>query len=204
MKDISNIKCLNLGCGVNFENDNDTELWINADKYKYDGVDKVVDFNKLPYPFKDNEFDKIRATHVLEHLKLDTEKLILELKRITKKGGIWIIKVPHHTDITCFNEFHNKLFCLWSFHNRCGNGRGYSLEDNIYSDVEVVKRRIHFHKGPMLWNYLIEKIVNINHTVQHIYEFSFLKFLFPAKEIYFEIIVKSNNESMHEVYLKFI
>jgi|SRR3989344_2045256 len=43
--------------------------------------------------FKENYFDVIIATHVLEHLP-DPQKTITEIYRILKKGGICIVSVP--------------------------------------------------------------------------------------------------------------
>ena len=44
-------------------------------------------------PFKDNEFDVILLSNVIEHIK-DTKKLLKELKRILKPGGLLYIQFP--------------------------------------------------------------------------------------------------------------
>jgi predicted SAM-dependent methyltransferase len=55
---------LNFGCGEEI-----MEGFVNMDILKLEGVDVAHDFNKFPYPFKDNEFDEIYTSHVLEHLE---------------------------------------------------------------------------------------------------------------------------------------
>ena len=56
--------------------------------------DVVHDLNKFPYPFSDNEFDRIEADHVLEHLE-DPFRAMQELHRISKNNAIIFIRVPH-------------------------------------------------------------------------------------------------------------
>ena len=54
---------------------------------------KVGSITKIP--LKDNEFDWIFCSEVLEHIK-DYKKAIKELSRVVKKGGKIIITVPVH------------------------------------------------------------------------------------------------------------
>jgi predicted SAM-dependent methyltransferase len=64
------MKILDLGCGKNkFKSSNTSDIVIGMDKYSLEGVDVVHDLEKTPYPFNDNEFDEIRAHHVLEHIQ---------------------------------------------------------------------------------------------------------------------------------------
>lgn len=116
----NNIKKLNLGCGENKKDD-----FINIDWNREVEPDIVHDLNKLPYPFEDNSFDLIEASHVLEHL--DKPFLVMkELHRLLKPDGRLIIKVPHfsrgfthaeHThgfDVT-FPLYFNKKFTKSGF-----------------------------------------------------------------------------------------
>ncbi len=45
--------------------------------------DILWDLNKFPYPFSDNEFDLIYASHILEHLN-ELIKVLEEIWRILK------------------------------------------------------------------------------------------------------------------------
>ncbi|MDP2632338.1 MAG: glycosyltransferase [Candidatus Curtissbacteria bacterium] len=49
-------------------------------------------------PFKNNSFDLIVATEVLEHVA-DLEKTVSELKRVVKKGGYILVSVPVYLNL---------------------------------------------------------------------------------------------------------
>ena len=83
------MKKLNLGCGIDYR-----EGFVNVDFHSHIKIDVQHDLNVVPYPFKDEEFDFILASHVLEHL--DKPFVIMkELHRILKKDGKLHLKVPH-------------------------------------------------------------------------------------------------------------
>jgi predicted SAM-dependent methyltransferase len=74
--------------------------YINVDIRPWFGVDVVTDLNLLPWPWKGESADEIRAVDIVEHLgKLTKVEIVEELARITKRGGLVIIRVPcekHH------------------------------------------------------------------------------------------------------------
>lgn len=85
------MKYLNLGCGSNFST---KEEWVNIDfieKKPY-----VLGHNLLNgIPFKDNSFDFIYHSHVLEHFsKKDGEAFLKECFRVLKPGGVLRIAIP--------------------------------------------------------------------------------------------------------------
>jgi len=80
------IKALNFGCGNDFEKDNNAISWEHWDFQKGDKIDKSFDFNKFPYPAKDNSFDFIKARQILQCLDYP-KKVLDELNRILKIGG---------------------------------------------------------------------------------------------------------------------
>ncbi|MCX6694688.1 MAG: class I SAM-dependent methyltransferase [Candidatus Altiarchaeota archaeon] len=80
---------LNLGCG-RFRK----EGFVNVDWNPAFKPDVVHDLNSFPYPFEDGSFDYIEIYHVLEHLD-DVFKVMKEVDRILKKGGVLRITVPH-------------------------------------------------------------------------------------------------------------
>jgi SAM-dependent methyltransferase len=80
---------LNVGCGE-FRKDGYVNLDIRADV----GAEIVHDLQVFPYPIPDNEFDLVEADHVLEHLS-DPFMVMKELHRITKRGGVVVIRAPH-------------------------------------------------------------------------------------------------------------
>ncbi len=82
---------LNLGCGEFHK-----KGYINVDYYSVSEPDIRHDLNKIPYPFKDDEFELIEVDHVLEHLE-NPFAIMKELYRISQDGGKMIIRVPHFT-----------------------------------------------------------------------------------------------------------
>ena len=75
---------------------------INVDHIKLKYVDKVFDFEKFPYPFKENSADEIHMYFVLEHLDKHLE-VMQELHRILKRGGLLYIRVPHGS--SCYGQW---------------------------------------------------------------------------------------------------
>jgi len=170
------MKKLNLGCGNDIRSG-----FVNADFIKTGPGVMEVDFNNPPYPFSDNEFDEIHCCGVLEHLG-DKEKfrvILKEMIRITKSGGKWFITVPHQTSCSYGSEFHSIQFHWRSFYYR----PEINPETIIYKDLEVVKRQYVFIKL-FFWNFLIMPFVKF---FPRIYEHTFLRYLFPCQDLYFEI-----------------
>lgn len=101
---------LNIGCGTDIRHG-----WVNMDA----GVDHPNvakhDITNTPWPFPDNHFDHILASHVMEHVPTifrpqpdGTHRDVLfdiieEAYRVLKPGGTWEILVPvawSHSDTT--------------------------------------------------------------------------------------------------------
>ncbi len=82
---------LNLGCGSYYSTKAE---WTNVDFISYDK--HVIAHNLLQgIPMKDNSFDFVYHSHVLEHFsKNDGEKFLTECHRVLKKNAILRIAVP--------------------------------------------------------------------------------------------------------------
>jgi len=100
------IKKLNFGCGKDIKKGKE---WINVDIQKNKNIDKSFDFDKFPYPFKDNEFDYVFADNVIEHLK-NPRKVILEFWRISKPNAIIEVIVPYFKAEGAYNDPTHKTF----------------------------------------------------------------------------------------------
>lgn len=96
---------LDIGCSVG------NLMLIAKDKYeKIYGIDiseaalskakklgyktKKVDLDSDPIPFKDNFFDCVVCLEFIEHL-MESEKLLIEMKRVLKPGGTAILSAPN-------------------------------------------------------------------------------------------------------------
>ncbi len=103
-------KKLNMGCGKDIK-----EGYVNLDMTKFQGVDIVHDLDKIPYPFKDNEFEYIHCDNVLEHLT-NIPLIMKELHRICAPKAKIRIMVPYYNSKGASNDVtHTHFFNSDSF-----------------------------------------------------------------------------------------
>ena len=168
---------LNLGCGTDIR-----PGWVNLDRAALPGVDTVHDLDQLPLPFADKQFDHVCARDVLEHV--DYVRLLREVHRILRVGGTLDIQVPHFTSVDNYiDPTHKQRFSIRTFEFFIA---GAPLARSYYFDFSfsaISRRRLTFFRGPLLWDYLIEPLVNLHFRVQKYYELTFLSRLFPAQNI---------------------
>lgn len=182
------MKKLNLGCGSRTYKD-----YINVDYHKHPGVDVTHDLNRYPWPFKDNSFEEVLAVDIVEHL-YDVTKAMKELHRICKDHAIIKIQVPHFSSATAHHEEHYHFFRWKSFET----GEKDLDKVLVYGKLfRLRKKKIHFFNAPytpslqhkfLFYNYFLEKIVNV-WKLPLVYENTFLRNLFPAIVMYFELEV---------------
>lgn len=183
------MKVLDLGCGKN-----KTPGAIGMDFSPNSDADVIHDLNKFPYPFESNTFDEVICRQVLEHLD-DVFKVLEEIHRVTKPGGIIRIWVPHFSSSDAFSDpTHKHFFSSRSFNYLTGD----YPELDFYSKArfEKIKVRIDFWKIHKLGGIEIQRLFGIGflaNKLTTIYE-RFLAFIFPAQTIYFELkVVKQNS-----------
>lgn len=70
------------------------EGFVNVDHRSNVGAQVVHDLNVFPYPFADNEFDRVETDHVLEHLR-EPLRSMKEVHRILRPGAVFHMRVPH-------------------------------------------------------------------------------------------------------------
>ncbi|MFA5723355.1 MAG: methyltransferase domain-containing protein [Candidatus Pacearchaeota archaeon] len=168
------MKKLNLGCGKDIK-----EGYVNLDSVKLNGVDVVFDINKPRLPFKNNTFDEIYCSHVLEHV-IDLPKTMNELKRICKTNGKIIIRVPHFScGVSYRDPTHRRLFSYFTFDY---------FEEGAYglTKFKIVKKRLNFTRLAFTFlNPLLNPIINLNPLI---YE-RFFCWVLPCAEVVFELEV---------------
>ena len=177
---------LNLGCGNDIKQD-----YINLDIVDYGG-NQVHDLNSFPYPFEDNTFDKIYASHVLEHLD-SFHKTVTELYRICKSDSIIMVYVPFFLNTKYFGEPDHKIpFSIRSFDNYefIGNRKlkfyekwklNHRTNYETGAQFEVLEKKfITSHFAVLKW---MDFLVNIEPVM---YE-RFLSGIFSPEEVYFKL-----------------
>ena len=146
------MKKLNLGCGKDIKKD-----WINLDSVKLKGVNLIHDINKFPYPFKNNEFDEILCSHILEHVD-DIIKTLRELHRITKNKGKIRIRSPHFSSgVGYWDLTHRRLFSYFSF--------DYFQDNCHWVDIKfkILKRKINFTRLNFTFmNKIMNPLINLS------------------------------------------
>jgi predicted SAM-dependent methyltransferase len=84
---VNKIVILDIGCGPRRNGD------IGLDVRKTKGVNFVADAHTLP--FKDESFDKVASSEVIEHFShLEVKTVVKEWVRVLKKGGTLEIDCP--------------------------------------------------------------------------------------------------------------
>lgn len=101
------MEILDIGCGPN-----KTPNATGIDIHPYDGVDVVHDIQSYPWPLKNNTFDKIVCSHVIEHID-DTVAFMREIHRIAKPNAQVTIITPHFSSSNSWvDPTHKKHFSV--------------------------------------------------------------------------------------------
>jgi predicted SAM-dependent methyltransferase len=179
---------LNLGCG------NDIRVgYINLDIVDYGG-NIIHDINTFPYPFPENYFDEIYASHVLEHLD-SFHKTVTELYRISKPDAVIIVYAPFFLNTKYFGEPDHKIpFSIRTFDNyeyienrklkfyekwKLNHRTNYQGK----ASFEIIEKRfITSHFKLLKW---MDFLINIEPVM---YE-RFLAGIFSPEEVYFKLRV---------------
>jgi hypothetical protein len=142
-------KRINLGCGQN-----KLPNFTNIDIDPSVNPDHIIDLNHAPWPIKNNEYNHIVATNILEKLDMSKDnftEIINEMYRISDNGAVWEIEIPHwRHDESVFNIINKRLFTPNNFYVYSKNYIFQKLTkqekiDKIYLehdiDIEVIDLR---------------------------------------------------------------
>ncbi len=170
---------LNVCSGLDYR-ENFVNLDI-GDKDIYDHaikVDVIHDITKSPYPFKDKAFSYIYMHNSLEHFEKDmVPKIVKELCRITRSGGVVNIIVPYFTNYVNPRDLtHKSLFVYETFQTSCMNEYVQSV------DTKLILTNNKFFK-------FLNRIINLNKKLIKIYE-RFFCYMIVAQELNVKIKVK--------------
>ena len=173
---------LNLGCGLVKK-----EGYINCNISEEVKPDKVLDLEKK-FPFKDNSFDEVEASHVFEHVK-NFIPMMNEIRCVCRKGAKIFIRVPFYNSCEqATDPTHVRFFSPFSFKyfDRSSDLSQYSHEVSDKSLFKVRQVKINYGVGRSRFlNFLINPLINLNHS----FYCKFLSGILPASEIFFELEV---------------
>ncbi len=171
-------RVLDLGCGRN-----KLAGALGVDQNPASQADLLCDLNAVPYPFRADSFDEIYLHHVVEHLE-DVVAVVAEIWRIARHGARVIIATPHFSSVHSYTDpGHRQRLARGSF-------------DQVRKDlppgrrIEVVRKEIRFHPR-YFWSWPARLICRISPNK---YE-KFFAFVFPARELVFELRVVKRAES---------
>ncbi len=112
---------------------------------------ELVLIDKLPLPFKDEQFDSIMLIETIEHLQDEAlHETMQELFRILKPGGKIFITTPFNEDINshlnfcpfCKSEFHEmqhmQTFDVAALHALAAR-HGFGVKDCVNIDIQRLK-----------------------------------------------------------------
>jgi SAM-dependent methyltransferase len=142
---------LDVGCGRN-----KLPGAVGIDRNPASDAEVLCDIDFFPYPFANSSFDRIYASHVIEHVS-DVLRTMEEFHRLVKPGGTIFLATPHYTDFSSFcDPTHRSHLNSYSFRYFGANHGGFSY----YSKAKLRETSVHV-KLLMLWRYLgFEFLVN--------------------------------------------
>lgn len=175
------MKILDLGCGKNkYKGKNKEDIVIGVDKIKIPDVDVVWNLEKFPWPFKNNEFDLVITSYVIEHIS-DLIKLMEEIHRISKKNAIVDIRVPYFSHYGAYQDpTHKRFFILKTFDYFTDTSKL-----NYYSKkrFKIIKKELKFSTTRK--SVFVDFFIN---GFSRFYE-RFLSNILPAEELHFVLKV---------------
>ena len=158
---------LHLGCGYKR-----LKGFVNIDLFKTHAVDLVLDIGKQKLPYEDNSVDYIQSEHVFEHLHWKEFHFALkEIHRVLKPTGKCYLLLPYATSLSGDSEYHAFRPRYWVFKSFDDKFNTHEYELPLFT----IQRKLIFRGKYKPFSFF-------NHCVK-LYEYSFLRYMFPAHEI---------------------
>ena len=175
------IKVLELGAGIDYYKGRENEDVVHLDSLKLPHIEVVHDLDKFPWPFKDNTFDVVICSHLLEHLE-DLTKAMKEITRICRKGARVKIRVPHFScGVSYRDPTHKRLFSYFTF--------DYFTDYSFYATVKfkILKKRFNFTRTQFTFlNPIFNPMINL---LPAVYERLFC-WILPTAEVIAELEIR--------------
>jgi ubiquinone/menaquinone biosynthesis C-methylase UbiE len=162
--------------------------YVNVDISHLPDVDVVASLADQSLPFPDDTFAVVLCRDILEHV--DVVPALRELHRVLAPGGVVVISAVHFTSRNLYvDPTHVRGYSVRTFDFFV---QGSSRRDRSYyfdfSFAEVLEASIQFSAGLgrgryLVWDRLVEPLVNCRAMVQDLYELTFASRMFPAANV---------------------
>ncbi len=177
-------RILDMGCGRNKH-----PGAVGMDRVNLPEVDLVHNLNQIPYPIKDNFFDEVYATHVIEHM--DSVLAVMEeIHRICRPHARVTLITPHHTDSISWQDPTHQ----WHLNSYSFNYFEPSYHTNHYTQArfKIIRKELEMAS---IWKILgMQFLINLDNRfpglrfVRKFWE-QHLCFLFRGKQLTFTLEV---------------
>ncbi|MGH9156467.1 MAG: methyltransferase domain-containing protein [Acidimicrobiales bacterium] len=175
---------LNLGSG-----EDRRPGYVDLDRVPLAGIDVAAGLGAPFLPFRDDAFGVVLCRDILEHVEI--VPALREVHRVTAPGGLVIVSAVHFTSRNLFvDPTHVRGFSVRTLEFFVPTG-DTSWHRSYYFDFGF--RRVQYGavqfgttlgKGRFLvWDRLVEPVVNRGRAAQDLYEMTFLSRLFPAVNV---------------------
>lgn len=175
MKKHDATKILDIGCGKR-----KIKGAIGIDRIDLEGVDIVWDLDQYPYPFEENTFDAIYATHVLEHLD-SILKAMEEIHRIAKPDAKVVVVTPHYSDNASWTDITHK----WHLSTYAFKYFDPENEFNFYTKARFKVESLHIDMA-RIWRALGFQVL-MNRSLEH----ESLRFIRKFWEHYLSFVMRA-------------
>ena len=129
---------LDVGCGTQKR----SAECVGIDRSPLSAADVVWDLDLFPWPFEDNRFSCIHASHVIEHLQ-DVGRAMAEIHRVAQDGADVFIATPHYSSHNSFTApTHRHHLAAGSFHYF--TGKDFATFSSYAHSFELVKIELTF------------------------------------------------------------
>ena len=166
---------------------------IGVDMRDFEGVDLVGDIWDVLALIPDRSVDAVYSYHFAEHLP-DLSRLVREVHRILKPGGLMRTVVPHFSNPYYYSDYtHRSFFGLYTF--------SYLAEDTLFrrgvpkylgdTGLVLTDVQLGFKSTPPFYlrhafRKVLGLLVNMSHLTQELYEAGWA-FWFPCYEVRYEV-----------------
>jgi SAM-dependent methyltransferase len=188
------IKVLNVAPAHISYNPKENEEVTTIDFNKAIKPNILHDLTKYPYPIKSHSFDKIYASHIIEHLP-NTVRTMEEFYRILRSNGTLIIRVPHFSSRSSWiDPTHYRCFSFSSFDYFDKSNKDPLMYTYGKCNFKIMKVELHYTRPDVAHSVITKAITKLFNFIANknpsFFERVWCYWVGGFSEIYLEMIKK--------------